>query len=143
MGFLDFLFGSAPPPKVTVVRQRAVQPGAPSIVSPARTKSPGIIVQRTPCPYWQENGWVRNGQEYEGCYVTPHGKWPGSIKVSPGGRIEVYILNPPATLKNHPHWNCFMKRDSGWYFIHAAEPIKDISDAIISVETTITEAHEN
>jgi hypothetical protein len=140
--FLNWLIGFDPPPKVIVVRQRAAQPVALPVVPATRAKNSRTIVERTPSPYWVETGWERNGGNYKGNYVTPQGRWRGSITVSPGGRIEAYILNPPAALKEHPHWHCFMKRESGWYFVHTAEPIQDVSSVIITVEKIIKQAYE-
>lgn len=136
--FVDSLFGTAPrPTNVVVLKQR------PATSTARHQTGSRIVVQRNPRPYWQESGWQYESGNYAGEYATPYGRWPGSITVSPGGRIEVYIHNPPAQLERHPHWECFNKRDNGWYFIHANSPIKDVSAAILNVEKTITEAYEN
>jgi hypothetical protein len=76
-------------------------------------------------------------------YQTRFGNWSGYVMLSPGGRVEVFIHNPPAVLERHPHWPCFNKRSDGWYFIHPIRPIADVSAGIINVEKIITEAYEN
>ena len=135
--FIDNLLVPKPSaPRVVLLQQRTAN-------SPAlRPTGSRILVQRNPQPYWQENGWRKQDGVYSGDFQTRFGRWPGSITVSPGRRIDVLILNPPATLENHPHWPCFRKRDGGWYFIHPVEPVKDVSAAIISVEKTINESYE-
>jgi hypothetical protein len=103
-----------------------------------------IMVQRNPRPYWEENGWTKKGCVYSGEYRSRHGaRSPGHITVSPGGRIEVFISNPPTRLQRHPHWHCFIKRHGDLYFIHPQTPVTDVSAAILSVEKTLNEAYDN
>lgn len=101
---------------------------------------PAIAIQRQPRPYWDERGWRHEGGAYQGHYQSKKGNWPGYITVSPAGRVEVYIHNPPGTLENHPHWTCFQHRDGGWFFIHPTTPVNDVSAAILGVEKTISES---
>lgn len=132
---------SAPPatqpaaPKVALVQTRVIN------TSPLRPAGPRILVQRNPLPYWEERGWQRNGRTYTGTYQTVHGSWRGKVTESPGGRVEVFIYDPPAVLESHPHWACFNKRANGSYFIHPVTPIADVSAGIINVEKTINEAY--
>jgi hypothetical protein len=134
---LGNIWGGEPsPPNVVVLQQR------PAHSTILRSAGPRIVVKRNPQPYWQETGWRRQRGNYTGEFHTRHGQWSGLVKVSPGGRIEVYILNPPAALENHPHWDCFNKRDGGWFFIHPTHSINDVSAAILNVEKTITESYE-
>lgn len=125
--FLSYLFA---PPKTQVRVTRTYR-------SP---DSESFKVCRHPLPYWAERGWVRDGQTYSGDYKTDFGRWPGWISVSSGGRVETYIASPPKALERHPHWECFRKRDEGWYFIHPVREVPDVSAAILAVEKTLTEA---
>lgn len=118
-------------PRVRVLRQYR-----------AATTAPTIVVQRLPRPYWDERGWRQEGGAYHGYYQTKTGSWPGYITVSPGGRVEVYIHNPPNALERHPHWTCFQRREGGWYFIHPTTPVSDVSAAVLSVEKTISESEQ-
>lgn len=123
-------------PRVTVVQhRRATHPLAPGLGRP-RT-----FVSRTPRPYWEERDWRRDGHVYHGAYHTRHGSWSGRVTVSPAGRVEVFIKNPPKVLARHPHWNCFNQRDGGWFFVHPVTPVADVSAGIIAVEKTIDEAY--
>jgi len=139
MGFFrfisDLLADQPPPPKVVLVQERRA---SPTSLPPARSR---ILVQRVPRPYWEERGWRRAGRRYDGSYQTAFGSWRGYVTESPSGRVEVFILNPPHVLQNHPHWPCFNKRADGWYFIHPVTPIADVSAGIINVEKTINEAY--
>jgi hypothetical protein len=100
-----------------------------------------VIVQRDPRPYWQERGWTRERGVYQGDFQTPFGTCQGYGTVSPSGRVEIFIHNPPASLKRHPHWPCFRERNSGWFFVHPVSRVPDISAAILSVEKTIAESY--
>jgi hypothetical protein len=139
MGLLRFiseLWADQPPaPKVVLVQQRGAIPPA---LRPAR---PRIVVEREPRSYWEERGWRRNGRTYKGMFQTAFGNWQGCVTESPSGRVEVFIFNPPAALRNHPHWQCFNQRSDGSYFVHPTTPIPDVSAGIISVEKTINEAY--
>ncbi len=125
-----------PEPRVTLKRYY--------IPSPAAQMRPGFgtLVVRDPRPYWEERGWRTDGKTYEGSYQTRFGNWAGYVSVSPAGRIEVFIHDPPTVLQKHPHWQCFNKREAGWYFVHPATRITDVSAAILGVEKTIGEAYE-
>ncbi len=125
------------PPRVVVSRK--YEP--PSSV--AKRLGARVVVYRIPIPYWQERGWNKNGGNYTGSFQTPFGQWPGHVTESPGGRVEVFIHNPPPVLESHPHWPCFNKRDGGWYFVHPVTRIADVSAGILGVEKTIMEAYAN
>jgi hypothetical protein len=101
-----------------------------------------VLVNRNPRPYWEERGWRQEGGVYQGYFQTHFGSWQGYITVSPSRRVEIYIHNPPSVLEQHPHWNCFNKREGGWYFVHPANRIADVSAGILGVEKTIIEAYE-
>ncbi len=125
-----------PEPTVTVRRQY--------VLSPPTSRRPGsrIVVNRSPRPYWEERGWRHEGGIYQGNYQTPSGTCQGYVTVSPGGRVEVFIHNPPPALQRHPHWECFQRRNDGWFFVHPVKRVADVSAGILGVEKTIAEAHE-
>jgi hypothetical protein len=122
-------------PRVVVPRQQ--------VPLPCASKRPGsrVVVNRIPIPYWKERGWKKEGGSYQGNFQTPFGQWPGYVTVSPSQRVEVFIHNPPTVLKRHSHWQCFNKRDGGWYFVHPVVRIADVSAGILGVEKTIAEAY--
>jgi hypothetical protein len=123
-------------PSVAVLRQYI-----PSSSSSSRSGS-RTVVKRSPRAYWEERGWRRNGRIFEGDYQTAHGSWHGCVSESPGGRVEVFIHNPPPVLERHPHWQCFNKRNDGWFFVHPVTRVADVSAGILGLEKTITEAYE-
>lgn len=45
-----------------------------------RGQGPLEVVQRRQIPYWQERGWVRDGNRYSGSYQTRYGAFRGSIE---------------------------------------------------------------
>jgi hypothetical protein len=55
--------------------------------------------------------------------------------------VEVFIHDPPPVLERHAHWQCFNQRGGGWFFVHPATPLTDVSAGIMGVEKTITEAY--
>src|SRR4051812_13112916 len=73
--------------------------------SPSR-RSARTVVNRFPRPYWEERDWKRKGRNYRGSFQTSFGSWIGQISVSPSGRVDVFIKNPPEVLQRHPHWHC-------------------------------------
>ncbi len=119
--------------KVVVQRQYHVN------LSPARNFT---MVQRAETPYWKERGWQQVDGGFAGMFETAFGSWQGYVKVSPSGRIEVFIENPPVELQRHSHWQCFRAREGRWFFIHATTPVPDVSAGILSTEKTLTEAFQ-
>ena len=111
------------------------------VVSAVPRTERAVAVQRTPLPYWQERGWVKQGDEYRGRFKTSHGEWSGLVTFSPSGRVDVHILNPPSALEKHPHWPCFRSRGRGWYWVHPISIISDISAGILNLEKTLDEAY--
>lgn len=59
------------------------------------------------------------------------------------GKLTIFIKNPPTCLRNHKHWDCFMKRGNGWFFIHSKRTRVNLSDAIFEIETILNEAFTN
>lgn len=89
-------------------------------------------------PYWQEQGWTRNGSGYQGQYRTPYGRWKGMIVEEYSNSFSFYIFDPPQVIRTHSHWPCFMPRGYGKYFVHFSREPKDISTGIIYIEKIVT-----
>lgn len=105
-----------------------------------RGRSTAEAVERRQIPYWQEKGWVRNGQEYSGAYQTPYGAFSGWIEHRGGNNINFFIYAPPDELRSSGHWACFQDRGQGWYLVHMGRRPADISSGILTIERLITEA---
>ncbi len=122
-------------------KQQAPAPGGG--LSRAIIKASSKLVRRDTRPYWQQRGWVkRNAYRIDGYFRTRFGSWKGKATISPSKRIELFIHKPPAKLRKHPHWECFMSRAKNWYFVHT-HGIKDLSSGIMQVERVLTEAYTN
>jgi len=130
-------FGAPTPSSPTTNVRRLVVPASRVY----RRTGSRIFVNRIPRPYWQERGWRQEGGTYRGNFQTRFGNWAGYVTESPGGRVEVFIHNPPSILERHPHWNCFSNRGGGWFFVHPATRVADVAAGIIGVEKTINEAY--
>lgn len=98
-----------------------------------------VLVQRDTRPFWQQRGWKQNERDFHGYYRTRFGSWRGKAKVSPSGRIDLYILKPPEALQAHPHWQCFNSWTGKWYSIHH-HGAADLSSAIIEIERILTQS---
>jgi len=92
--------------------------------------------------YWQKNSWEKQNNEYRGYFKTKYGKWRGLIREVFAGEYVVYIHMPPSILEQSDHWECFMSKGNGLYFVHFSQKPKDVSSAIMAVEKVITEAFE-
>lgn len=136
---LDLIQGFLEPNESSATLKGKVAVQRRYFVDPSNTRI-RTVVQRAQTPYWKERGWQQQGSDFTGRFQTQFGSWPGYIKISPSGRIEVFIANPPSKLESHPHWPCFRARENGWYFIHATTPVRDASAGILSTEKTLTEA---
>ena len=123
---------------VTILGKR---PAPPSDLEVSRLdRKYGGTVQRSQLPYWKERGWKRLFGKFRGYFRTKYGSWRGEATLSPGGRVEMFIFNPPALLEGHPHGICFMDRGGGKYFVHTSDNNHDLSSGIIRVEQILTEA---
>lgn len=101
------------------------------------------VVKRSEKPYWEQRGWKKSFGEYHGFYRTTYGSYRGKATISPSGQIELFIYNPPKCLEGHSHWQCFMKRKDGSFFIHNNKSGEfDLSSGIMDVERIIKEAYE-
>jgi hypothetical protein len=111
-----------------------------------RGHAPSILVQRREIAYWQERGWIRQGNTFSGSYQTPYASFEGGI-VQKGARfIDFYLCNPSYEIRNHSHWSCFQfhgtEGSKTWYSVHMANRAKDVSSGIMTIERLITEAYE-
>jgi len=101
------------------------------------------VVERTELPYWQQRGWKKTNGRYSGYFRTKYGSFLGKATMSPSGRMEMFIKEPPDCLSKHSHWPCFMLRESGWYFIHNNRAGHfDLSSGLLDVENILTEAYQ-
>ena len=93
--------------------------------------------------YWQKNGWVKEKNDYKGFFITKYGKWRGLIREAFTGEYLVYIFNPPPALEASTHWECFLYKGKGAYWVHFSRKPKDVSSAIMAVENVISESFED
>ena len=91
--------------------------------------------------YWQDQGWIRKGDEYRGYFRTELGEWRGLIKACPD-EFEVFIFKPPGFLKDSSHEACFLYQSNGWYDVHYPKEPTDVSSAILAVEKVIHNAFD-
>jgi hypothetical protein len=92
--------------------------------------------------YWQENGWRKVGNRYNGFFRTKYGTWRGIIIENYHNDHSFYIFTPPDILRKSDHWECFTHKGNGLYSIHFSRKPKDISSGILTVEQLITESFE-
>ncbi len=107
-----------------------------------RGHGPAIPVQRREMPYWQERGWARQGNTYNGNYQTRYAAFWGQISEHRGGHIDFMLYMPSQEIRNCGHWACFQHRGNDWYLIHMSKQPRDVSSGIITIERLITEAYE-
>ena len=107
-----------------------------------RGQGPATQVQRRQIPYWQQQGWIREGRRYRGTYQTPFGAFAGEIQQHLGGDIDFWLYMPSTEIRNSEHWTCFQDRGHNWYLVHMARMAKDVSSGIMTIERLITEAYE-
>lgn len=101
-------------------------------------------VRRNTTPVAEQRGWKRSRNTWHGSYATSFGTWDGKIEKR-GDVFNVLIKRPPTQIQNHPKWQCFSKRQRGWFDIHLHDnPVDgDVSAIIIYVERLLTEALKN
>lgn len=107
-----------------------------------RGHGPSVQVERRVIPYWQERGWVREGDHYTGSYRTVHGSFFGFADEPSRGNFRFYVYQPPEAMERHSHWTCFQNRGNGWYEVHMARQPRDMSSGIMSIERILHEALE-
>jgi len=107
-----------------------------------RGHGPATVVQRREVPYWQQQGWNRQGDTYTGNYQTPYAAFAGQITEHRGGHIDFWLYMPSDQIRRHSHWTCFQHRGNDWYLVHMSRMPRDVSSGIITIERLITEAYE-
>ncbi len=105
-----------------------------------RGRGPAERVSRRQLPYWLEQGWTREGNQYSGTYHTPHGAFTGWIEDRGGSDIDFFMYAPPDVLQRDSHWACFQDRGEGWYLVHMGRRPQDVSSGILAIERLITAA---
>jgi hypothetical protein len=108
-----------------------------------RGRGPSVLVQRRQVPYWQERGWIRNGNTYVGSYQTQYGAFRGEITQHGADDLEFFLYMPSEEIRSHSHWACFQHRGNDWYLVHMGRRPKDVGSGILAIERLITEAFES
>jgi len=109
-----------------------------------RGPGPLVPIKRRELPYWQQQGWWKDGTGYSGRYQTVRGAFLGWIEQNSQNEFDYYIFQPPEELASHSHWTCFQDRGGpGWYYVHMAVPPADLSSGIMAVERILTEAYQS
>ena len=119
-------------------------------------------------PYWQERGWKIKEEDsrrtiYEGKYKATNQKgnlrnFLGYIiyskpieseiigtKIQRQPEAEVFVINPPQEIKNHPHGHCFqfvsaLTRKKALFKLHFERPPRDVDAAILFMDNLLNEA---
>jgi hypothetical protein len=112
----------------------------------APSHGPVVQIRRRELPYWQERAWVRALEgfrtKYSGSYHTAYGSFHGTAEERGSNHFKFLIYRPPAELRVHRHWVCFLDRGQGWFEVHMGRQPADISSGILTIERLITEAFE-
>jgi len=126
--------------RVTVLATRT----APSLdrFTTQRGHSPVEVVRRRETPYWQERGWVRQGDVYWGNYQTHYGASQGMVEDRGWGDLRFYMFEPPGQVRESYHWACFQPRGKKGFHVHMATRPADVSSGIMTIEKLITDAFE-
>ena len=85
-----------------------------------RGRGPLVRVERRQLPYWQERGWIHEGNVYRGNYQTPYSAFSGHIIEHRGGHVDFYLYNPSEEIRSHSHWTCFQHQGNDWYLVPGA-----------------------
>ena len=99
-------------------------------------------IRRREEPYWQERGWMRQGNTYSGTYQTPYGSFLGLVEDRGWGDLRFYLEEPPRALRDSSHWACFQPRGAKGYHVHMARRPADVSSGILAIERLIAESYE-
>jgi hypothetical protein len=110
--------------------------------SVARPHVPTEAIRRRERAYWQERGWIRQGDTYVGSYQTPFGAFRGTIDDNGYGQARFYLLDVPRVLRGSPHWRCFQPRGDRGFHVHMGIRPADMSSGILAIERLLTEAFE-
>lgn len=122
-----------------VVLRTHVEPSRPQHIVPRPVPQ---RIQRQQVPYWQERGWVRQGDRYTGTYQTRHGSFRGLIEDRGYGSYRFYLLDVPPALRQSGHWQCFQPRGVKGFKVHMARRPRDISSGILTIERVLVDALE-
>jgi hypothetical protein len=136
------------PPAVLFPREQAptrranprVRP-VPSVAAPRANGSRRLlgVIRPTATTKWQERGWTIHGGNLLGNYQGPRGTYPGRIEGYANRHPQFFIRNPPKSLSRHQHSACFMRRGSGWRFVHFGKKPRDPDSGILSIERILHE----
>jgi len=130
--------------RVKVIASRPASATIRDLVSRVvRGRGPAIPVQRREIPYWEERGWNRRGNTYNGTYQTRYGAFWGEINQHSATDIEFYLYQPSDEIRRCSHWACFQHRGNDWYLVHMGRRPKDVSSGILAIERLVTEAYES
>ena len=68
---------------------------------------------------------------------------PGRIVEWKGLPAQVFVYDPPAFVKNHPHGRCLqlLHPNDKWFKLHFEKPARDFLSACSYVEQFLTEAY--
>jgi hypothetical protein len=117
-----------------------ISPVQPVSISPGSSRiSHHNPIRRQPLPYWQEHGWSRKANVYQGNYQTHYGAYQGWIEERSPYQRTFYILDPPQAVLSSSHGACFQPRRDHWFNIHMSHAPKDVSSGIVAVERLIAE----
>ena len=119
---------------------RRLETWSRALVGSAPSQSEHVV--RRERPYWQERGWVRHGDTYEGAYQTPRGSFRGLIEVRGAGYVQFYLRDVPPALPQSSHWACFQPRGDKGFLVHMSTRPTDISSGILTIERLLTECGE-
>ena len=111
-----------------------------SRVAPRRSKA--IQIDRQAVPYWDQQGWIRNGHVYEGSYQTPFGAFRGHAHQRSAREIDFSLYQPSAEILRGSHGSCFQHQGNDWHSVHMARRPADVSSGILTIERLIVEAYE-
>jgi hypothetical protein len=148
------------PSQANAVAQEKVYPSAHTIVRPnvhrisplvvpvvTRTIEPTIptVVESPGRSAWDEKGWTRQQNTYEGNYqVFEHKsrrirRFNGRIVLS-GEVAQTFIADPPPEIKRHPKGPCFQLHDGGMFKVEWRRPARNVDEAILYVERVLDES---
>ncbi|MBI1744329.1 hypothetical protein HYR54_14870 [Candidatus Acetothermia bacterium] len=100
-----------------------------------------VEVERVPCSYLHEQGWVRKGDKvWEGWYRSIYGSFKGQIRYGKEqGQMgwHFYIEDPPTAVLAGSHRNCFVPRPNNKYWIHFSCRPKDLDSGLRETERVI------
>ena len=104
--------------------------------------APLLHVTRRPSTYWEDRGWIRDRDRYDGYFGINGRMCPGVISWGSRGLKSCLVSNPPQELWTHPHAGCFAHVGNGTYAVHFKQNPKSVDAAIMTVERIIKESIE-